>query len=261
LSTTFVASTGGHLSELFELSRRMPELERPFHWVTFPTPQSRALLDGSSVSWAAYTGQRDYVGVIRNVPLARKLLDRSHVTAVISTGAAVALSFLPLASRRGIEAHYIEGIARTDGPSVTGRVLARVPGLKLYTQWPQWADARWRYRGSVFEKFVADEMASDAVELRRVVVMLGTMPYSFRRLVDRLIALQVMEAGKCPVLVPRESAYREHIDDHQLQIAELLPKLGLAIGARVEDLTVDHLLMAARQRVISVGDPPTFRLD
>jgi UDP-N-acetylglucosamine--N-acetylmuramyl-(pentapeptide) pyrophosphoryl-undecaprenol N-acetylglucosamine transferase len=313
LSTIFVASTGGHLSELFELSKRMPDLERPFHWVTFSTPQSRALLHGSFVTWAAYTGQRDYLGIVRNMPLARRLLDRVEVSTVISTGAAVALSFLPLASRRGIDTHYIEGIARTEGPSVTGRVLARLPRIKLYTQWPQWADARWSYGGSVFERFVADEVASDSVEIRRVVVMLGTMPYSFRRLVDRLIellpqdaevtwqvgatpvsdlpitahrtldpadlkqaiasadvvvghagggsALQVMEAGKSPVLVPREAAHGEHVDDHQLEIAKRLPQLGLAIGVRVEELTADDLLRAARQRVISIGEPPAFRLD
>jgi UDP-N-acetylglucosamine--N-acetylmuramyl-(pentapeptide) pyrophosphoryl-undecaprenol N-acetylglucosamine transferase len=297
---------------MVELSKRMPGLDRPFHWVTFSTPQSRSLLSEASVSWAAYTGQRDYLGILRNVPLAHRLLDRSSVRTVVSTGAAVALSFLPLAARRGIDTHYIEGIARSEAPSASGRVLARVPGIKLYTQWPSWADGRWTYGGSVFEKFAAAEASKKSVRIRRVVVLLGTMPYSFRRLVDRLVqilprnvevtwqvgatpvgdlpingrqtlapaelsmaigsadvvvghagggsALQVMQAGKTPVLVPREADHGEHVDDHQVQIAQLLPELGLAVGARVEELTTDHLLSAARRRVMSVGDPPTFRL-
>jgi UDP-N-acetylglucosamine transferase subunit ALG13 len=297
---------------LVELSKRMPALDPPFHWVTFSTPQSRALLSDESVSWAAYTGQRDYAGILRNLPLAHRLLDGSKVTSVVSTGAAIALSFLPLAARRGIDTHYIEGIARSEAPSATGGLLARLRGINLYTQWPRWASGRWNYGGSVFEKFVAAEAPTDSAQIRRVVVMLGTMPYSFRRLVDRLLellpkdaevtwqvgatpvddlpinaheslapaalnaaiasadvvvghagggsALQVMEAGKTPLLVPREAAHGEHVDDHQLQIAKLLPELGLAVGARVQDLTADHLLIAARRRVMSTGDPPAFRL-
>lgn len=312
MSTILVSSTGGHLSELVELAKRMPGLEPPLRWVTFSTPQSRALLDGEDVTWAAYTGQRDYRGIVRNLPLARRLLDPAEVSTVISTGAAVALSFLPLAARRGIDTHYIEGIARTDGPSVTGRWLARLPRIKLYTQWRHWSSDTWRYGGSVFQAFAPDNEPVQMSHLRRVVVMLGTMPYSFRRLIDKLLAvlppdadvvwqvgetpvddlpiraqrtltpielneaiasadvvvghagggsaLQVMTAGKCPVVVPREAAHREHVDDHQLQIARLLPQLGLAVGARVDELTADHLLAAARRRVLTVGDPPYFSL-
>ena len=313
MSTILVASTGGHLSELYELAPRMPSLEPPFEWVTFDTPQSRALLAEESVTWAAYTGQRDWRRVAKNLPLANRMLDRRQVSRVVTTGAAIALSFLPLARVKGIECHYIEGIARTEGASVTGRILQGVPGLSFYTQWDKWADDRWRYRGSVFEKFTVEEAAATAGDgqIRRVVVMLGTMPYSFRRLVDRLVAilppevevtwqvgetpvgdlpiighralppaelgraiqeadvvvghagggsaLQVMEAGKVPVIVPREPVHDEHVDDHQLQLAELLPQLGLAVAARAEELEWSHLERAVRRRVKKV-DPPVFAL-
>ena len=311
MSSLLVCSTGGHLSELVELAKRMPGLERPLRWVTFPTPQSEALLSAESVNWAAYTGQRDYLGIARNVPLAVRLLN-GDVSTVVSTGAAIALSFLPLAAARGLDVHYVEGIARTDGPSVTGRVIERIPRARLYTQWPHWAGRKWIYRGSVFEAFAPGEPRAVEGPLRRVVVMLGTMPYSFRRLVDRLMkilpedvdvlwqvgstpvddlpitahpliapdvlndailaadvvighagggsALQVMGAGKCPVIVPREAAYNEHVDDHQLQITRLLPQRGLAVGARVDELTIEHLHEAARRRIVTVGDPPDFQL-
>jgi UDP-N-acetylglucosamine--N-acetylmuramyl-(pentapeptide) pyrophosphoryl-undecaprenol N-acetylglucosamine transferase len=313
VSTILVASTGGHLSELYKLAPRMPALEPPFHWVTFETPQSRALLADESVTWARYTGQRDYRGVADNLPLANRLLDRSEVSAVVSTGAAIAASFLPLARAKRIRAHYVEGIARTEGPSTTGRMLQPVPGIRFYTQWADWATDRWTYRGSVFDSFSAADGAAEGADIGRVVVMLGTMPYSFRRLVDRLreilppeahvtwqtgetpvndlpieahralppaeldraiaqadvvvghagggSALQVMEAGKCPVIVPREAAHNEHVDDHQLQIAEFLPRLGLAVSARVDELTWDHVARAAATRVSTVGHPPDFELD
>ncbi|MBV9837556.1 MAG: hypothetical protein JO156_05520 [Solirubrobacterales bacterium] len=309
--TVLVASTGGHLSELHQLAHRM-SLERPFHWVTFQTPQSTALLHGQPVAWAAYTGQRDLKGVARNLPLAHRVLDRGTVSAVVSTGAAIALAFLPLARARGIDAHYVEGIARAEGPSMTGRLLGRIPGIKLYTQWPQWEDETWRYRGSVFDRFEAQKARTTRVTIRRVAVLLGTMPYSFRRLVEQLVrilpsdaevtwqvgetptddlgivahrtlppdelrralvqadvvvghagggsALQVMEAGKCPVLVPREAAHREHVDDHQLQIAKMLPALGLAVAARAQELSLSHLEEAAQRSILTVPEPPAFQL-
>jgi UDP-N-acetylglucosamine transferase subunit ALG13 len=312
MGTLLVASTGGHLSELYDLAPRLTGVEPPFHWITFVTPQSEALLAAEAVTWARYTGQRDFRGVLRNLPLANRLLDRSTIGAVVTTGAAIAGSFLPLARLKGIDAHYIEGIARTDGPSFTGKALRAVPGVHFYTQWATWEDARWRFRGSVFERFTVDAHQAAAADLHRVVVMLGTMPYSFRRLVDRLLqilpedvhvtwqvgatpvddlpieavstmapaeldaaidaadlvvghagggsALQVMRAGKCPVLVPREAAHDEHVDDHQLQIARELPALGLAVGARVHELTLAHLLRAAGTRVRTVGHPPAFAL-
>lgn len=312
MTTVLVASTGGHLSELYELSARFTDLEPPFQWVTFPTPQSEAVLAEELVCWASYTGQRDWGGVLRNVPLANRLLSDPDVSAVVTTGAAIALSFLPLARAKGLDAHYIEGIARTDGPSVTGRLLRAVPGVRFYTQWAGWADERWRFRGSVFDRFTGGSPPAADAEIRRVVVMLGTMPYGFRRLVDRLLeilpteaevtwqvghtqvddlpiqaqstmtpreldhaieqadlvvahagggsALQVMGAGKCPLLVPREAAHGEHVDDHQVQLARLLPELGLAVGVRVQDLAPEHLLRAAGTRVSAVGRPPVFRL-
>jgi UDP-N-acetylglucosamine--N-acetylmuramyl-(pentapeptide) pyrophosphoryl-undecaprenol N-acetylglucosamine transferase len=310
MSTILVASTGGHLAELYELAPRMEGIAPPFEWVTFDTPQSRELLKGESVTWAAYTGQRDWRGVARNLPLAHRMLDRRTVTGVVSTGAAIAGSFIPLARMRGIPCHYVEGIARTEGASFTGKVLQRVPGVSLYTQWGEWADERWAYRGSVFEKFSVREGA-DTAPIRRVVVMLGTMPYSFKRLLERLLAilprdvdvtwqvgetpvdelpieghralppadldraireadvivghagggsaLQVMEAGKVPVIVPRDPAHDEHVDDHQLQLAELLPRLGLAVAAPADQLEWAHLRTAAARRVAKV-EPPSFAL-
>ena len=65
----------------------------------------------------------------------------------MSTGSAIALSFMPLARARGIECHFIESAARGDGPSMTGRIASRIPGMRLYTQYPSWADEQLALRG------------------------------------------------------------------------------------------------------------------
>jgi UDP-N-acetylglucosamine--N-acetylmuramyl-(pentapeptide) pyrophosphoryl-undecaprenol N-acetylglucosamine transferase len=62
-------------------------------------------------------------------------------------------------------------------------------------------------------------------------------------------ALEVLQAGRCPVLIPRRRQFGEHIDDHQGQIAAELSRRGLAVTAQPEDLTLDHLLDAASRSV------------
>ncbi len=52
-----------------------------------------------------------------------------------------------------MRAIYIESAARATGPSVTGRLMARVPGVQRYAQYRAWATGRWRYGGSVFDAF------------------------------------------------------------------------------------------------------------
>jgi len=42
-------------------------------------------------------------------------------------------------------------------------------------------------------------------------------------------AVTAIRAGKKPVLVPRLARYGEHVDDHQLQLAERLAEFGLAV--------------------------------
>jgi len=63
-------------------------------------------------------------------------------------------------------------------------------------------------------------------------------------------ALMAMQAAKCPILVPRERAFREHIDDHQAEITTRLAATGLALTCAPDDLDVDLMAEAARRRVV-----------
>jgi UDP-N-acetylglucosamine--N-acetylmuramyl-(pentapeptide) pyrophosphoryl-undecaprenol N-acetylglucosamine transferase len=314
LSTLLVASTGGHLAQLVRLERRLRgELDDEL-WVTFDTPQSRSLLAGREVVFARHTYSRDWRSVASNSLLATRLLRERQVTGVVSTGAGIALSFIPPARVSGRQCHFIESAARSDGPSLTGKLLGRLPGVRLYSQYPGWAGGRWRYAGSVFDEFRPIPASSASGTVRRVVVTLGTIgKYGFRRLLERLIdllppeaevlwqtdvsdtaglpiqahrvlppeelqramrdadvvvahagigsALAALEAGRCPVLVPRQKSHGEHVDDHQQQIAGELDRRGLAIARQVEDLRSTDLAAAASRRVETLQDPPPVLLD
>jgi UDP-N-acetylglucosamine--N-acetylmuramyl-(pentapeptide) pyrophosphoryl-undecaprenol N-acetylglucosamine transferase len=308
VTALLVASTGGHLRELHALRRRLRAGD--VEWATFDTAQSRSLLAGERVHHVEFTASRDLRHVLTNVPHAMQILRAGDYDQVISTGSAIALTFLPAAAAIGLRARYIESAARSQGPSLTGQLLMRVPGIDLCTQYPGWARDPWRYGGSVFDAYEAIDQRFSAI--RRVVVMVGTLGFGFGRLVKRLqhvlparaevlwqtgstdtrglalsprpalaaselqraleradlvvahagigSALDALQAGRCPVLIPRRAAYDEHVDDHQTLVAGELAARGLAVTAEAHALTIDDLERAASARVRRVASPPPFDL-
>lgn len=55
----------------------------------------------------------------------------------------------------------------------------------------------------------------------------------------------LLETGIVPVVVPRRSKRREHVDDHQTQIAQLLKHRGIAVVREVEDLDFESIVEAS----------------
>ena len=132
-----------------------PGLDPDVVWATFDTPQSRSLLAGQRVFHVRYTAPRDLSNTARNAREAIRLVRSLRPTHAVSTGSAIAVSFLPVAAAFGARCHYVESAARSDGPSLTGRIVRRVPSVSTYTQYPSWAGRRWQYAGSVFDDFMA----------------------------------------------------------------------------------------------------------
>lgn len=311
MTTLLVASAGGHIKELHRLAPRFAPVDGDRVWVTNETVQTRSLLEGEDVIHLPAQYSRDLPELLRNAGRAVGVLRRVRPRLVVSTGAGIAVSFLPLVVARGAGAHFVESGTRPTGPSVTGRVLERVPGVRCYTQYEAWAGGRWRHRGGVFDGFAVRPGPGPA-RLRRVVVMLGSWTQPFRGLVERLVrilppevevlwqtghtdvgdlpiearawvparelaaavaeadavvthagvgaTLDVLEAGRFPVVVPRRKALAEQVDDHQVELGGALDRLGLALVRSHGSLRLDDLLEAASHRVDPV-EPPPFLLD
>jgi UDP-N-acetylglucosamine--N-acetylmuramyl-(pentapeptide) pyrophosphoryl-undecaprenol N-acetylglucosamine transferase len=303
-----VAATGGHLAQLHRLAPRIPGVDDDAVWVTFDSPQSRSLLQDRNRVFVPYTATRDFKTALRNTRIASKIIRETKPSLVVSTGNAIAVSFLPVARLKGVPAAYIESAARAEGPSVTGRIMRTMPGVQLFSQYRDWATPPWSYAGSVFDEFASQERPQTP-PVKRVLVTLGTIGYGFRRLVERTLdilpsncevvwqvgstdvdglgidaranmpsralqeemkradvviahagigsALAALDAGKCPVLVPRESERGEHVDDHQRQIASTLDELGLALHRPADELTPEDLLMTMRRAIVqrSLAEP------
>ena len=186
MRTLLVASTGGHLRELHRLRPRLTSITSAV-WVSNDTVQSRTLLDGEETVYVPYQGSRNVGRTVANLPVAVRLLRSGGFEQVVSTGSGIALSFLPTAAALGRPAHYIESATRVQGPSVTGRALYAVPGVRCYSQHRSWAERRWQYGGSVLEGFAVTGGTPRAVT--RVLVTLGTWRQPFDRLVRRLLSI------------------------------------------------------------------------
>ena len=306
-----VASTGGHLAELHRLRPRFLGPDDDVVWVTPDSDQRWSLLGGERVIHVRDVPPRAYQAVAANSLAAVRIVRETGAQRVISTGAGIALSFLPFGRATGLSCHYIESAARLDGPSMTGRILRACRGAHLYSQYEEWAKPPWRYGGSVFDD-ITSVPAPTAVSIGRVVVTLGTLHFPFDRLLSRLrevlppdvdvlwqvpytssvelpgrvvralphdeleaamrdadvvichsgigSALAALSAGKCPVLVPREVSFGEHVDDHQRQVATLLADRGLVVTCDAPALSAGDLDRAAGRVTISSSAPPPFDL-
>lgn len=301
-----VASTGGHLAELLRLTPTFEPGPESL-WVTFRTPQSEALLEGRRVHYLDYIGPRDLRGTLRAVPQVRDLVRRERFDLAVSTGAAIAVSALPVAAASGVPSTYIESVCRLDGPSATGKILSRVPRVALRTQHEGWAGGRWQPHPSVLDEYRSVPRERPRTG-GRLFVTLGTIRgYRFDSVVDAVLAtgladertvwqlgdttrtdlpgravthlppdeftrcavdadvvvthagvgtlLEMLALGVYPVQAVRRAVRHEHVDDHQLQIAELVRSRDLGVPVEGPALTRDVLEHAATRRVVPVRTP------
>ena len=154
MTALLVANDGGHIMQLHTLRPRLGLTE--VVWVTPRTPQTESLLAGESVHWVQPSPPRDVSAVLRNAAACRVLFDRHDVSLVVSTGAALALSVLPQARMRSIKTVYIESATRVDKPSVSGRVLSMVPGVRTYSQSTGLSTGRWTYLASPWDLYESE---------------------------------------------------------------------------------------------------------
>lgn len=186
-----VASTGGHLAQLNRIAGSMRCSEDSL-WVTFDSPQSKALLADRRVVTVPYVSPRDWRGVLRAAWIILHATRGERFDAAVSTGAALALAGFAAATLKRVPRLYIESISRVRGPSVTGRLVAGLHLASLQTQHRGWATRRWEYRGSVLASYTSEPPAGGgaAVEGRplKVFVSLGTIrPYRFDAAVQAVL--------------------------------------------------------------------------
>lgn len=187
MTTLLVANDGGHLMQLHTLRPRLG-VGDDVVWVTPRTPQTESMLEGERVHWTAPCPPRDSRAILRNARACSTLFAQFDVTLAVSTGAALALAVLPQARARGVESVYIESATRYDSPSLSGRMLALMPGVRTFSQSAGLDHGAWKYLTSPWDLYESSTTVTR--EIRRMVVSLGTQEgYGFRRMLERLVPL------------------------------------------------------------------------
>ncbi|MGH3855459.1 MAG: glycosyltransferase [Pseudonocardiaceae bacterium] len=251
MTTLFVATTGGHLTQLDSLASRIPpggpsnDASHDAVWVTHANEQSRSMLADRDVEFVPYVGVRNVPDVLRCISYARRLLQRRKVTRAVSTGSGIALGYLPYLAARGVECHYIESATRVSGPSLTGRVLQWIPGVRTYTQYQSWADQRWGYAGSVFDGYESTAVTRVPDGVVRVVVTAGAATqYPFRRLFEHLAPLLAPEGALARAVgLPVEVLWQTGdtpVDDLPIRATPVLPAAELSVALGKADIVISH---------------------
>lgn len=185
------ASTGGHLAQLVRLAPGLGANPDSL-WVTFRSPQSESLLEGRNVFYVPYIRPRDARSVARAFTDIRARVRNGGFDAAVSTGAGLALAALPAARLAGAPTLYIESVSRVEGPSLSGRILARGRFTEMRTQHPAWAGGPWGVHESVLATYRSEPRPADGSRPLKLFVTLGTIEgYGFDALVDRLLDLGI----------------------------------------------------------------------
>ncbi|MBW0010128.1 MAG: glycosyltransferase family 28 [Pseudonocardiales bacterium] len=264
MTTLFIATTGGHLTQLDSLAGRIPANGVPDDdavWVTHENEQSRSMLADRDVEFVPYVGVRNVPDVLRCIRYARRLMQRRTLTRAVSTGSGIALGYLPYLAARGVECHYIESATRVSGPSLTGRVLQWVPGVRTYTQYQSWADQRWGYAGSVFDGYESTAVTRMPDGVVRVVVTVGAATqYPFRRLFEHLAPLLAAEGALARATgLPVEVLWQTGdtpVGDLPIRATPVLPaaELGAALGKA--DIVISHAGTGSALATLNAGRYP-----
>jgi UDP-N-acetylglucosamine--N-acetylmuramyl-(pentapeptide) pyrophosphoryl-undecaprenol N-acetylglucosamine transferase len=254
--TLLVASTGGHLEQLYRLRRRFTPALGDVEWATFDTPQSRHLLAGEIVHYVPFVKPKDAKGTLLDGVEAARLLGQHRFARVISTGAAVAVPFLGFARGWGMAGHYIESAARSEGLSMSGSMVSRMPGVRLYGQYPGWTSGRWQFRGSVFDGFAPGASRPDG-PIDKVVVTFGTQrDFGFRRAVEALLRVLPEVVSSSPTVLWQTGA--TDTDGLGIDAVESVPPAELQGAVDEADLVISHSGVGTALTAVERGKCPVL---
>ena len=148
MKVLLVCSPGGHLQQMLALKPAWGEREHS--WATLHGPDADHLLAGEEVDFCHGPTNRSLVKLLRNLPLAWRVLRTRRPDAILSTGAGLAVPFFVLGKLLGIRLVYVESVTRTRSISLSGRLVYPLAD-RFFAQWPAAAERlrRAEYRGSV----------------------------------------------------------------------------------------------------------------
>lgn len=146
-------SSGGHLTEVFQLKRLIDATEHLF--VTEDLPLTRGLLEGRPCRFVRANGRnRDWLfwkNFLINWFLAIPILLKFRPDAIVTTGSHTAIPFCYLGKLMGCKVIYILSFCRIDSKAAAATAIYPIAD-QFFVQWEQMRSAypRSRYVGPLF---------------------------------------------------------------------------------------------------------------
>lgn len=244
----FVASAGGHIDQAFEISERFAKVPHRF-WIAARTPQTEALLAAEQVVWVPDVRSRQALRAARSLPRAFQIMRRTRPKMLVSTGSALAVPYILAARASGIPVTYVESATRLAGPSVTGRIAERIPGIQLFCQGKDWNRPGWTFFGSIFDRYVAQAVTPRQIE--SALVTIGSEKFPFARALELARdALGGVKTSWQTGNTPSEGL------DLEGEIRPWWPGDELARRARESDVVLTHAGVGSILMVLRTGACP-----
>ena len=129
-----VCSPGGHLQQMLALRPAWDDLDTS--WVTLPARDVDELLAQETCDLAHGPTNRSVRMLVRNLPLAWRIIRRRDPDAILSTGAGVSVPFFWIGRLLGRRCIYVESLTRCDSVSLSGRLVYPFAS-QFFVQWPE----------------------------------------------------------------------------------------------------------------------------
>jgi beta-1,4-N-acetylglucosaminyltransferase len=141
-----VCSPGGHLQQMLALKPAWQDFQ--VSWATLPSSDVDHILMNEDVSLGHGPTNRDLRNLLKNLRFAPRVLRAKRPDVILSTGAGLAVPFFLVGRLMGIRLVYVESLTRTEGLSLSGRMVAPL-AHEMFVQWPGAVRGKARYVGSI----------------------------------------------------------------------------------------------------------------
>lgn len=244
------ASTGGHLAQLHRIAPKL-DIDGDPLWVTFENEQSKSLLyREKNVFYLPYIASRDWRAASATFAPLRRIFQTGNYDMAFSTGAAIAVPVTLAAAMSGMRRYYLESVSRFDGPSLSGKLVAQIPGTRVYTQHERWANKRWQLGPSVLDNYALVPRVKCKSNKLKIFVTLGTIkPYRFDRAVDAICAA----FGDHDITWQLGATQRNDLPGHS---TSMMDSDQFDSQVELSDVVITHAGVGSAMRIMDLGKTP-----
>jgi UDP-N-acetylglucosamine transferase subunit ALG13 len=228
-----VSGGGGHLFELHALRNAFANFSQL--WITEDQIGTRALLAAEPRVLRPERGRTRRLLLLRELMPAARVALRHRPRVVITTGSALSVPYVWAARAVGARVVYIECAGRVRGRSLGLRLLAPI-ATRLYVQWPEQAKelSRGQYAGTAgLAAALKRDKPTACLSAAEVVVLLGTFPRPFPRLLDMV---ETCIGGRTVIVQAGVTPYRRS----ELLVVDYLAEDALAQLIRGAKTVITH---------------------